>query len=181
MFEIKFSGSDFLCVRKEIQEFAINHLNMKFGVTLPAHVDAPTEAETAPELPSGAEPVVEKKKPGRPKGTTVAAKHGRPELAPEPRPKYEPPVEVAPPTYEPEPISAPAAVNETVAVAPQKFVIPTEEEAMSAIQKIQDKHGLEQAKKLIIDGILPKFGAKRGRDLKPEQRAAFIAACEQVL
>lgn len=47
MFEIKFTGNNFLSVRTEIQEFAINHLNMKFGVAVDS---AQVAAHTAPAV-----------------------------------------------------------------------------------------------------------------------------------
>ncbi len=65
MIEIKFTGDDFIKVRKDIQEFAINHLNMKFGVTV---------AEGQLELtPAAANPPPIDKKPKKTKVQTEAA------------------------------------------------------------------------------------------------------------
>ena len=182
MFEIKFTGNTFLEVRKEIQEFAINHLQMKFGVGEGAAVGvgegaavgvgegaavgvAPREVtqafEGAPKstmhtMTENAAIVPEKRKPGRQPGFS---------------PKKKGPPLAVPVDDDDYPLTAVPVAEE----------IPTEEAAQAMISKVMEKLGPEKAKRVILDKILPEFGVKRGRDLKPEQRAKFMAQCEQAM
>lgn len=163
MFEIKFTGANFLEVRKEIQEFAINHLNAKFGVDT-GYNTAPVAETTATVTSTAHEEVPVKRKPGRQPGFS---------------PKKHAAAKVEMPPEEP----ATAIYDEQVEVHEEPVMpalgsIPTEEEAMAAIQAVQEKHGTEKAKRIILDEILPTFGVKRGRDLRPEQRRQFILRCE---
>ena len=157
MFEIKFTGDTFLEVRKEIQEFAINHLHMKFGIN-----DGP-----GGELLSRYEEATpQKRKPGRHPGFS-------PKKKPAPAPPPVPEDDIL--------LTSPDEAQEEFVMTHEPEVIPSEEEAQAVISKVMEKLGPDKAKHLILDGILPKFGVKRGRDLKPEQRAPFIAQCEQAL
>lgn len=152
MIEITFAGESFVQVRKEIQEFAITHLAMKNGVT-PESLSVPMASMHTMTQNVAVAP--EKRKPGR-------------------QPGYSPKKEAAKETQMPL-----ASVMDEEVEVPADVVVPTEEEALSAIQAVQERHGMEKAKKLILEQILPKFGVKRGRDLPPEKRSQFIQMCEQ--
>lgn len=74
---------------------------------------------------------------------------------------------------EPEAEKAPEPPPAALTPAP---VIPTEKEAQDALVAVNNKHGIDKA----IE-CLAKFGVKRGRELKEEQRAEFIAVCKAAL
>lgn len=60
-------------------------------------------------------------------------------------------------------------------VSPGGSAAPTEAEVQAAIDKVFSAKGLKAAM-AALDG----FGVKRGRDLKPEDRAAFIQKAEEI-
>lgn len=73
------------------------------------------------------------------------------------------------------------AKKETVVEAPvelvahetKEFVTYTKQDIANACQKVSEKHGLEVARE-----ILATFGAKRISEVKEEEYAAFVKACE---
>lgn len=71
-----------------------------------------------------------------------------------------PPVEATPP--------APAA--------PEPPKIPTDKEVQEALVAVNDKHGIDKA----IE-CLNKFNVKRGRELRDDQKIAFVELCKTVL
>ncbi len=66
----------------------------------------------------------------------------------------------------------PPAVAATVA----PLVLPTEKEVQDALVAVNDKHGIDKA----IE-CLGRFGVKRARELKEEQRLDFVALCKQAI
>lgn len=60
-------------------------------------------------------------------------------------------------------------------LTPEAGAAPTEAEVQAAIDKVFSAKGLKAAM-----AALDSFGVKRGRDLKPEDRAAFIQKAEEI-
>src|SRR5574341_909059 len=87
------------------------------------------------------------------------------------------PTKPAAPEQAAKPAVAPAATapSGTVAAAPAAAV-PTPEQVQTALEKLFNAKGFEDCALL-----LSRYGAKRGKDLKPEQRAEFIAHAEGVV
>ena len=83
-----------------------------------------------------------------------------------------PPVASTPETAAPaaqEEVTDKGSTSELAAAA------PTEAEVQAAIDKVFSAKGLKAAM-----AALDSFGVKRGRDLKPEDRAAFIQKAEEI-
>jgi hypothetical protein len=58
----------------------------------------------------------------------------------------------------------------------EELPMPSEAEVQAAVVSVNEKHGFEKAVE-----CLAKFGVKRARELKDDQKAAFVAHCNQVV
>ncbi len=95
--------------------------------------------------------------------------------AADPQVAAEPPAEPAASTPE---TAAPAVQEEVIdkgSTSAPAAAAPTEAEVQAAIDKVFSAKGLKAAM-----AALDSFGVKRGRDLKPEDRAAFIQKAEEI-
>lgn len=82
------------------------------------------------------------------------------------KPKEAPAAEPATPVATPPP--APATAPESK--------IPTDKEVQDALVAVNDKFGIDKA----IE-CLNKFSVKRGRELRDDQKAAFVELCKSLL
>ena len=120
---------------------------------------ASTAADVVNDLAHSAE--IHKKKPGRQAKAKVAVEVDRP--------RHE---DVATPSVV-LPLPAAAAPTPQVVDPP---AIPTEKEVQDALVAVNDKFGIDKA----IE-CLSRFGVKRARELKEEQRAEFVKLCKSVV
>ncbi len=78
---------------------------------------------------------------------------------------------------EPQAAAAPAPAPEPAApAAPPVLAIPSEKEVQDALVAVNDKKGIDAA-----IACLTKFGVKRGRELREDQRAEFVKVCKEAL
>lgn len=75
-----------------------------------------------------------------------------------------------------EPSKAGEAATSSSTTAQPSGGVASQEAAQTAMEKIYDAKGMDTAR-----DVLARFGAKRVRDLKPEQRAEFIAKVDAVI
>lgn len=173
MIKIEFTGDDIQKLKNEVREFAIIHLGINFEKAA-ATITPPPPCAPSPDAP------VPEKAPMHQMTENAA-------LPPRNKPGRKPKGAVP----------APNPANETVAIPPEDFMTnaaaeeltpdptvtaagptPTQDEVNDAIRNLvqKDNNNLNRARE-----FLARFKVSKGKDLKEEQRADFIALVQEAL